>query len=114
MKFMVTGDCHSVFTRFANLPKDEEIGMIVLGDFGINFYLNKTDYKKKKELCANYPNIIFYCVRGNHEARPQDIPNMKLKYDPDVDGMIYMEDNYPNIRYFKDYGSIRLMAVIAL
>lgn len=104
MKWMVTGDTHGVFTRFANLPKNEEIGMIILGDAGFNFYLNKTDARKKKEVSENYPNITFYCVRGNHEARPQDIPNMKLKYDPDVDGMIYMEDEYPNIRYFKDYG----------
>lgn len=37
MRWMITGDTHGVFTRFYNLPKDEEIGMIVLGDFGINF-----------------------------------------------------------------------------
>ena len=104
MKFMVTGDCHSVFTRFANLPKEEEIGMIVLGDFGINFYLNKTDYKKKKELCANYPNITFYCVRGNHEARPQDIPGMIKQPDENVHGVVYLEPEFPNIRYFLDYG----------
>lgn len=104
MKWMITGDTHGVFTRFYNLPKDQEIGMIILGDAGFNFYLNKTDARKKKEVSENYPNITFYCVRGNHEARPQDIPNMKFKYDPDIDGMIYMENDYPNIRYFKDYG----------
>ena len=104
MKWMITGDCHSVFTRFANLPKEEEIGMIVLGDFGINFYLNKTDYKKKKELCANYPNITFYCVRGNHEARPQDIPGMIKQSDENIHGVVYLEPEFPNIRYFLDYG----------
>lgn len=101
---MVTGDCHGVFTRFYNLPKDEKIGMIVLGDFGINFYLNKTDTRKKKELCTNYPNITFYCVRGNHEERPQNIPNMKRVYDDEIKGYVYMEEEYPNIRYFLDYG----------
>ena len=104
MKFYLTGDCHSVFTRFSNLPKDKEIGMIVLGDFGINFYLNKTDYKKKKELCANYPHITFYCVRGNHEARPQDIPGMTKQFDENVHGVVYLEPEFPNIRYFLDYG----------
>ena len=104
MKFYLTGDTHGVFTRFSNLPKDEEIGMIVLGDFGINFYLNKTDYKKKKELCANYPHITFYCVRGNHEARPQDIPGMTKQSDENVHGVVYLEPEFPNIRYFLDYG----------
>ena len=104
MKWMVTGDTHGTFTRFANLPEEEEIGMIVLGDFGINFYLNKTDIRKKKEICANYPNITFYCVRGNHEARPQDIPGMTKQFDENVHGTVYYEPEYPNIRYFLDYG----------
>lgn len=106
-KFYITGDCHGVFTRFKNLPEfntQETIGIIVLGDFGVNFFLNKTDDKKKKELSTNYPNFIFYCVRGNHEARPQGLGNMEYKYDPEVDGMVWMEEDYPNIRYFKDYG----------
>jgi 3-oxoacid CoA-transferase subunit A len=75
-----------------------------LGDFGINFFLNKTDDKKKKELSTNYPNFIFYCVRGNHEARPQDIYSMTYGYDPEIGGTFYMEKEYPNIRYFADYG----------
>ena len=104
MKWMLTGDCHGVFTRFYNLPKDEEIGMIILGDAGFNFYLNKTDEQKKKEICENYPHITFYCVRGNHECRPQDLPNIEKKFDEHVHGVIYHEPKYPNIRYFLDYG----------
>ncbi len=104
MKWMLTGDCHGVFTRFYNLPKDEEIGMIILGDAGFNFYLNKTDERKKKEVCENYPHITFYCVRGNHECRPQDLPNIEKIFDENVHGVVYIESNYPNIRYFLDYG----------
>lgn len=110
-KFYVTGDCHGVFTRFKNLPEfniQESVGIIVLGDFGINFYLNKTDDKKKKELSTNYSNFIFYCVRGNHEERPQNIPNMKRVYDNEVNGYIYMEEEYPNIRYFLDWGEYKI------
>ena len=29
---------------------------------------------------------------------------MKLVYDEDVDGDVYMEEKWPNIRYFKDWG----------
>ena len=104
MKFFITGDCHGEFTRFNTLPTDEEIGVIILGDAGFNFYLNKTDEKKKKEFCANYPNITVYCVRGNHEARPQDLETMATKFDTTVHGVVYTEPQYPNIRYFLDYG----------
>ena len=104
MKWMLTGDCHGVFTRFYNLPKDEEIGMIILGDAGFNFYLNKTDEQKKKEICENYPHITFYCVRGNHECQPQDLLNIEKKFDENVHGVVYHEPKYPNIRYFLDYG----------
>ena len=106
-KFYITGDCHGQFSRFRNLPEintQENIGVIALGDFGVNFYLNKNDIRKKKELCINYPNIIFYCVRGNHEERPELLSNMGVIFDPEVDGYVYYEEEYPNIRYFANYG----------
>lgn len=46
----------------------------------------------------------FYCVRGNHEARPQDIPGMKIMWDHNIHGKIYIEETYPHIRYFQDGG----------
>lgn len=104
MKWMLTGDCHGVFIRFDNLPKDEEIGMIILGDAGVNFYLNKTDDRKKKEICENYSNITFYCVRGNHECRPQGLSDIEKIFDENVHGVVYYQSKYPNIRYFLDYG----------
>ena len=104
MKWMLTGDCHGTFTRFYNLPKDEKIGMIILGDAGFNFYLTKTDARKKYEISVNYPHITFYCVRGNHECRPQDLPNIEKIFDENVHGVVYYEPEYPNIRYFLDYG----------
>lgn len=45
-----------------------------------------------------------YCVRGNHEARPQNVEGMHTIYDEDVDGLVYIQDKWPNIRYFKDFG----------
>ena len=101
-----TGDCHGRFERFDNFYKTitAPVGMICLGDFCVNYYLNKKDEKNKAELCSKYPLITFYLVRGNHEARPQDIPLMEILYDSSVKGEVYWEPRYPNIRYFKDGG----------
>lgn len=51
-----------------------------------------------------------YCVRGNHEARPQNVEGMKLIYDEDVKSEVYMQDKWPTIRYFKDWGIYTLGA----
>ena len=43
-------------------------------------------------------------MRGNHEARPSDVPGMELVYDEDVCGEVWIEPQFPRIRYFKDWG----------
>lgn len=68
---------------------------------GLNFYLNKTDYKNKR--AVNDMGFRIYAVRGNHEERPQNL-GMKLIWDSDTSGMVYYEPEFPNIRYFMDGG----------
>ena len=77
--------------------------MVILGDAGLNWTLNENDTYMKNFLKKRY-NFHIYCVRGNHDARPQDVPNMKLIYDENVKGEVYIEEKYPNIKYFKDWG----------
>ena len=102
-KFLVTGDCHRDFFRFKYLkyenPKD--VNIIILGDAGVN-YTGKYDHELKSNIQRMKFN--FYLVRGNHEMRPEDVPNMILIYDDKVEGYVYCEPNYPNIRYFQDGG----------
>ena len=111
-KFILTGDTHGmVETRISNIVRNlatpdcgldrSEVAVIILGDAGLNFYLNKTDEKKKKIL-ANY-GIRIYCVRGNHEERPENL-GYKLEFDKDVGGDVYVDDVNPEIRYFQDGG----------
>ena len=105
-QFYVTGDTHSDFSRFYKLneavPEDEVWGVIILGDAGLNFWLNKRDKKNKYRICNKYSNLRFYCVRGNHEARPEDVEGMKEVFDEGVFNWVYYEPQYPNIRYLKD------------
>lgn len=103
MNFIVTGDCHGQFSRFKNLGNMPNVGVIILGDVGLNYNLDKNDYHRKKGLCDKYP-FTFYCVRGNHEARPGEYLGMKLIRDENVEGPVWVEDEFPRIRYFCDWG----------
>lgn len=107
MKWYITGDCHGNFLRFENLPEyktDKRANIICLGDFGINYYLNKTDVKNKKWFCEKYSNFTFYILRGNHEARPTVLSNIEFVFDYTVKMYIWYEVQYPNIRYLHDGG----------
>lgn len=43
--WIVTGDTHGDMSRFTNIDTNryppEETGIIILGDFGVNFFLNQ-------------------------------------------------------------------------
>ena len=77
--YLITGDTHGrVIERISHIPshyEPAETALIILGDAGINFYLNKTDKKNKKII--NNTGYIIYCVRGNHEERPENIETME-------------------------------------
>ena len=76
--------------------------VIILGDVGTNYYLDERDRLSKQAL-SSYP-FTFYCVRGNHEARPSDIGSMRRIWDDEVSGHVWIEDEFPNIRYFEGWG----------
>ena len=45
---------------------------------------------------------MFYCVRGNHEERPENIPTMEKVWSEDLYNFVYHEPKYPNIYYLMD------------
>ena len=59
---------------------------------GFNYTGSQDNYLKKKK--ANSSNYI-YCVRGNHEMRPTDVPTMEKIWDENVVNMVYYEPEYP-------------------
>lgn len=107
-KFMVTGDCHQDFSRFANYERsfqhDPNAAVIILGDAGFNFWLDERDDYVKDWFTKKF-SFYVYCVRGNHEARPQDVPGMMTMYDDNVQGIVYYQPRWPRIRYFQDVGT---------
>lgn len=78
----------------------EETAIIILGDVGFNYCLDKKDYWTKKK--ASEFGIHIYCVRGNHEQRPELVPSMTSMYDDEVKGSVFYEEKFPLIKYFKD------------
>lgn len=94
----ITGDTHRDFSRLNNLEISEDDMLIVLGDACINFFLNDEDVNLKRYL--NNFKLKLFCIRGNHEERPENISTYK-----EVDmfgGKVFVEDEFPNLIFAKD------------
>ena len=98
----ITGDTHGRFEKVVNFCDYHKTNkndiMIILGDAGINYYGYVRDYELKKML-SKLP-ITLFCIHGNHEERPENIKTYKTKKFHE--GIVYYEENYPNILFAKD------------
>ena len=98
----ITGDTHGdfnridYFCRLNNTTKDDIL--IILGDTGLNYYGGKKDVKRKQQV-SDFPITIF-SIHGNHENRPENIDTYKTKEFHS--GIVYYEEEYPNILFAKD------------
>lgn len=98
----LTGDTHGEFKRIVefcskmNTTKDDIL--IILGDAGLNFYLNFKDELRKQEV--QLLPITVFCIHGNHEERPYNIDTYKTKKWNN--GIVYYEERYPDILFAKD------------
>lgn len=108
--WLVRGDCHGNFAWMTNGCLNnytpEETAIIILGDAGINFWLNKTDKYVKRNI--ENKGYTFYIVKGNHEARPETLPNIRTIFDENLNQYILIEEEYPHIRYFNQYGFYKI------
>ena len=94
----ITGDTHREFSRLSRLELTEDDLVIVLGDVGINYYLDSSDDRIKKKL-SKYPCRFFF-VRGNHEERPENIAGYSLEHvEGIVTGDVFMEKKYPKLMF---------------
>ncbi|GEM_PF-5250498 len=102
MNVYLTGDTHGRFERIACFCRDNrttrEDVLIILGDAGVNYYLNHRD-EKLKQYIATMP-ITLLCIHGNHEARP----TAALGYEPvgRFGGTVMAQREYPNLLFALD------------
>lgn len=108
----LTGDIHGQIPvenwRIAVDTPYDESAIIILGDAGFNYYLNKKDNKVKDKVAEEFPGLTIYCVHGNHEERPEKLENISSVYDEDTHNHIWVEEDYPNIRYFHMWGEYKI------
>ena len=96
----ITGDMHGNINQMRqvmdkiNCKKSNTL--IVLGDFGGNYYCNKKD-NVFKEAISEY-DINIFVIRGNHDANPAKVCHNIEKYD----NIGEIEDNFPNIFYARN------------
>ena len=102
MNVYLTGDTHGRFERIACFCRDyrttREDVLIILGDAGVNYYLNHRD-EKLKQYIATMP-ITLLCIHGNHESRP----TAALGYEPveRFGGTVMAQSEYPNLLFALD------------
>lgn len=102
--WLVTGDTHRhILERLRAIPstyKPEETGLIILGDVGINWCLDKRD-DKLKELIEE-TGYHLYCIRGNHDAPPNEVEGLKVVIEEDSYNIYLREPRFPHINYLID------------
>ena len=94
----ITGDTHRDFSRLDKMKFNKDDLLIILGDAGINYYLNEED-NKFKEYLKKY-NVKMFCIRGNHEERPENISTYR-----EIDmfgGKVFIEEDAPYLIFAKD------------
>lgn len=98
----LTGDLHGNPTQvelFCNkMQLTEKDVIVLLGDVGANYYTGKRDRLMKRILSVQ--PVTFLCIHGNHEIRPQNIPD----YHPTIwnGGRVFVSDEFPNILFAED------------
>lgn len=102
MSIYITGDTHRDFDRISDFCAScgtaaEDI-LIILGDAGINYFLDQRDEELKAEL-AEYP-ITLFCIHGNHEEYPSEINSYEEKEWHG--GKVFYQEEYPNLIFAGD------------
>lgn len=111
-KIWITGDIHGDFRPIRNFYKSGRMSskdnnyLIILGDFGGNYFFNKRDDHFKKHL-GKY-DLTYFVIRGNHEERPVNcMARFPKKWHLEIfwGNAVWVENDYPYIKYALDVPS---------
>lgn len=98
----LTGDTHGQFSRVyefcERMSITEDDVMVILGDVGFKYHLDKRDDRRKKE--ANSQPIMWFCIKGNHEKYAGAFPRYEEREA--FGGIVYVEPQYPRLLFAKD------------
>lgn len=98
----ITGDIHGDPHRIVEFAKKQHVAaddvIVILGDVAANYDGGWRDYKCKKKL-SSLPCPVF-CIHGNHEQRPQNIPSYQAKVWHG--GTVLYEPEFPNLLFAMD------------
>lgn len=92
----------------------EEKIVFLLGDVGLNFWLDDRD-------CINQSRLqklgyICYCLTGNHGKPVDELEQYDLYQDSIVNGDVWINLKYPNIRFLQRFGEYEIdgMSILAI
>ena len=112
MRVFVTGDVHGNYTETRDrldLYRDEygfdsDTVLIILGDFGGNFYGGKDKYDVRFKIMLESYGINYFVIRGNHDQRPSKLfTGENWRFETFFDGPTFVEKAFPHIHYAMDY-----------
>jgi len=99
---IVTGDTHRFFDHIFDFCEEYQTAredvLVILGDAGINYYLDDSD-RRIKEMLSALP-VTLLAIQGNHEQRPSEISSYEEV--PWRGGVVYQEPEFPNLLFAKD------------
>ena len=99
----ITGDIHGnpefLIYRAKQLGLTKDDIIVILGDVGANYYLNKRD-TRMKETMSKYIEATILCIHGNHEERPWNVDGYMLEIWNG--GLVYKQPQYPKLLFARD------------
>lgn len=113
---VLTGNTHGRFERIEAFCEKfgltEEDVLVILGDAGINYWLNERDEALKERL-SRLP-VTLLCIHGNHEEHPEEIPGYTLAAWRG--GRVWVQPEHPNLLFagdgeIYDFGGKKALAV---